>query len=148
MLTETIGSFGAIKFVAKDNAGVTFDSWVQNGLPEDFSFSGEYELKDLQDERVAKFKDNEAENGVLGDLLEDGYQVQKLGIYFKGLLRANLQQDLVIKSIKYMDELLAENDDVDGEDELVKFDADFALMTKSLAEFIESLALLFIEEKT
>lgn len=145
LLVETIGSFGAIKLVGHDNPSVTLNHWLENGLPEGWEFSGDYELKDLQDERVAKFKDNEAENTVLGDLLADGYQVQKLGIRYKGMLRAVLQQDLVVKSIKYMDELLAENEDVDGEDELVRFDADFALMTRTLAEFINEIIERFVE---
>lgn len=147
LLTETIGSFGAIKLVGSDNPALILNNWLENGLPVGWEFSGDYELKDLQDERVAKFKDNEAENNVLGDLLEDGYQVQKLGIRYRGQLRAVLQQDLVVKGIKYMDELLAENDDVDGEDELVKFDADFALMTKTLADFISELIDVFMSEQ-
>ena len=38
---------------------------------------------------------------------------------------------------------VAENDDVEGEDELAKFDADFALMTRSLGDFIKELIVLF-----
>jgi len=81
---------------------------------------------------------------VLADLLEDGYWVNKLGIRYRGQLRAMIQPDLQVKSIKFMDELLAENDDVDGEDELVKFDADFALMTRSLGDFIHEMIRLFM----
>ena len=80
---------------------------------------------------------------VMGDLLEDGYWVNKLGIYYKGQLRAMMLPDLQVKSIKFMDELLAENDDVEGEDELAKFDADFALMTRSLGDFIKDIMILF-----
>lgn len=143
LLVESLGSFGAVKLVSEESPGHILNDWLQNGLPEGWELTGDYELKDLQDERVAKFKDNESENGVLSDLIEDGYQITKLGVRYKGQLKAMLQQDLVIKSIKFMDELLAENDDVDGEDELVKFDADFALMTKTLADFISDVISLF-----
>ncbi|TQV86856.1 recombination-associated protein RdgC [Aliikangiella coralliicola] len=143
LLVESIGSFGAVKLVGGENPGQTLNSWVEHGMPEGWELSGDYELKDPQDERVAKFKDNEAENIVIGDLIEDGYLVNKLGFRYKGQLRAVIQQDLLIKSIKFLDELLAENDDVDGEDELVKFDADFALMTKTLGDFIDELIQLF-----
>ena len=143
LLVESIGSFGAVKLVGGENPGKTLNSWIENGMPEGWELSGDYELKDPQDERVAKFKDNEAENIVIGDLIEDGYLVNKLGFRYKGQLRAIIQQDLLIKSIKFLDELLAENDDVDGEDELVKFDADFALMTKTLGDFIGELIQLF-----
>ncbi len=148
LLVETIGSFGAIKLVGKDNPALILNSWLEHGLPEGWEFTGDYELKDLQDDRVAKFKDNETENAVIGDLLDDGYQVQKIGIRYKGQLKAVVQQDLVVKSIKFMDELLAENEDLDGEDDLVKFDADFALMTRSLAKFIGELIKIFMSEKS
>ena len=147
LLIETVGSFGAIKLVGKDNPALVLNSWLEHGLPDGWEFTGDYELKDLQDDRVAKFKDNEAENAVIGDLLDDGYQVQKIGVRYKGQLKAVIQQDLVVKSVKFMDELLAENDDVDGEDELVKFDADFALMTRSLADFIADLISIFMSEE-
>ncbi|WP_444994831.1 recombination-associated protein RdgC [Aliikangiella sp. IMCC44359] len=143
LLVESIGSFGAIKLISDENPALILNGWLENGMPSEWDLSGDYELKDPKDERVAKFKDNESENGVLGDLLEDGYWVNKLGIRYKGQFKAVIQPDLQVKSIKFMDELLAENDDVDGEDELVKFDADFALMTRSLGDFIQELITLF-----
>jgi recombination associated protein RdgC len=143
LLVESIGSFGAVKLVSEENPALIMNAWLENGMPEGWELSGDYELKDPQDERIAKFKDNESENIVLGDLLEDGYWVNKLGIRFNGQLRAMMLPDLQVKSIKFMDELLAENDDVEGEDELAKFDADFALMTRSLGDFIKEIMLLF-----
>lgn len=143
LLVESIGSFGAVKLVSDENPALILNHWVEEGLPENWEFTGDYELKDPKDERVAKFKDNEAENVVLGDLLEDGYWVNKLGFRYKGQFRGLLQPDLVVKSLKFTDELLAENDDVDGEDELVKFDADYALMTRSIGDFVGDLISLF-----
>jgi len=139
LLVETIGSFGAVKLISDENPALILNHWVEQGLPEGWELTGDYELKDPKDERVAKFKDNEAENIVIGDLLEDGYWVNKLGFRYKGQLRGMLQPELVVKSIKFTDELLAENEDVDGEDELVKFDADFALMTRTLGDFIKDI---------
>ena len=139
LLVESIGSFGAVKLVSEENPALILNDWLENGLPEGWELTGDYELKDPKDERVAKFKDNESENIVLGDLLEDGYWVNKLGIRYKAQLKAMLQPELVVKSVKFMDELLAENEDVDGEDELVRFDADFALMTRTLGDFIHEI---------
>ena len=143
LLIDSVGSFGAVKLVSEENPALILNHWLENGLPEGWELTGDYELKDPKDERVAKFKDNESENNVLGDLLEDGYWVNKLGFRYKGQFKGIIQPDLVVKSIKFMDELLAENEDVDGEDELVKFDADYALMTRSLGDFIKDLIELF-----
>ncbi|MGX5201070.1 recombination-associated protein RdgC [Aliikangiella sp. IMCC44632] len=139
LLVETIGSIGAVRLVSEENPAIILNGWLENGMPEGWELSGEYEFKDPKDERVAKFKDNESENNVIGDLLEDGYWVNKLGFRYKGQFKGIITPDLQIKSVKFMDELLAENEDVDGEDELVRFDADFALMTRSLGDFAQDL---------
>lgn len=143
LLNESIGSFGAIKLVSSENPALILNNWLQKGLPEEWELTGDYELKDPKDERVAKFKDNESENIVLDDLLNDGYWVNKLGVRYKNQLRATIQPDLQIKGLKFMDELLAENDDVSDENEQIKFDADFALMTRTLGDFIQDIIHLF-----
>ena len=143
LLVESVGSFGAVRLVSEDNPALILNEWVQQGLPTDWELTGDYELKDFKDERVAKFKDNEAENIVIDDLIEDGYSVNKLGFRYHGQFRGILNPDLAVKSIKFTDELLAENVDIDGEDELVQFDADFALMTSTLGTFTETLIDIF-----
>jgi recombination associated protein RdgC len=140
LLVDSLGVLGAVKLDAEQNPAVTMNRWLIEGLPEGWLLTGEYELKDPQDERVARFKDNEAENQVIGDLLEDGYWVSKLGVDFRAHLRCVIHDDLQIKSIKFNDELLKENDEIDLEDKKAKFDADFVLMTQTIAEFYHSLA--------
>ena len=119
----------------------------RSNMPNGWSLSGEYLLKDHNDDRTARFKDYEAENPFVTDLLEDGYSIKRLGIRFKEQLSAVIQDDLQIKSVKFNEELLKDNDELKGEDELLKFDADFALMTASLAEFIKALCSLFIKDE-
>lgn len=136
LLTETIGSFGALQLVGGENPASIMDRWIRESPPKGWQLSGEYSVKDLKDERTAKLKDFDAGNPFIVDMLDDGYTVQRLGIHFKEQLTAVIQDELQIKSIKFNEELLKDNDEMNGEDELVKFDADFALMTASLAEFI------------
>lgn len=143
LLVDSLGVLGAVKFDAEQNPAVTMNRWLVDGLPDGWQLSGEYELKDPQDERVARFKDNEAENQVIGDLLEDGYWVSKLGVYFKEHLRCVIHDDLQIKGVKFSDELLKENDEMDLEDHRAKFDADFVLMTQTIAEFYRELSIEF-----
>jgi len=146
LLTETIGSFGALQLVASENPALVMSQWINKNMPDGWGLSGEYLLKDHNDDRTARFKDYDTENPFVTDLLEDGYSIKRLGVRFKEQLTAVIQDDLQIKSIKFSDELLKDNDELKGEDELLKFDADFALMTASLAEFINELCELFIQE--
>jgi recombination associated protein RdgC len=143
LLLQTIGSFGAIQLVGDENPSQLLNQWILKHPPKGWSLSGEYLLNDLNDERIARFKDYEAGNPFVVDLLADGYTVKRLGITYKEQLKAVIQDDLQIKSIKFNDELLKDNDELKGEDEVVKFDADFALMTSSLADFIGDLIELF-----
>lgn len=139
LLTESIGSFGAMQLMPEENPSEVMTRWVKTGLPQGWTLSGDYQLKDHQEDKTAKFKDYDSENPYIESLLEDGYSFKRLGINFKERLSAGIQDDLQIKSIKFNEELLKDNDEFKGEDELVKFDADFALMTAALAEFINAL---------
>ncbi len=143
LLLRSIGSFGAMQFIAEENPASIMHQWIFHGTPQDWTLSGEYLLKEPKDERVARFKDSNGENHYVADLLKDGYLINRLGIHFKNLLQATMQEDLQIKGIKFNHELLKENDELDSEDELVKFDADFALMTTALADFISSIRDIF-----
>ncbi len=139
LLTESIGSFGAMQLMPEENPSEVMTRWLKNGLPDGWLLSGDYQLIDHQEDKTAKFKDYDSENPYVESLLEDGYSFKRLGISFKERLSASIQDDLQVKSIKFNEELLKDNDELKGEDELVKFDADFALMTAALAEFITAL---------
>lgn len=143
LLTESIGSFGAIQLLPEVDPSTVMAGWVTNGLPEGWELSGEYQLKDHQDERTARFKDYDSENPFVVSLLEDGYSFKRLGIVYKERITAGIQDDLQVKSVKFHEELLKDNDELKGEDELVKFDADFALMTAALADFINEIIQVF-----
>lgn len=147
LLIETIGSFGALPFTGAENPSLILNQWITQKPPQGWTLNGEYLLKDLNDDRVARFKDYDAGNPFVTDLLEDGYSTQRLGIRYKDQLTAIIQNDLQIKSLKFSDELLKDNDELKDEEGLIKFDADFALMTASLAEFIGELDQTFVKPK-
>ena len=73
--------------------------------------------------------------------------INRLGVHYKNLMQATIQDDLQIKGVKFNHELLKENDELNGEDELVKFDADFSLMTSALADFIATIREIFKVKK-
>lgn len=139
LLTESIGSFGAMQLMPEENPSEVMKSWVKTSLPDGWSLTGDYQLQDHQEDKTAKFKDYDAENPYVESLLEDGYSFKRLGVSFKERLSAAIQDDLQIKGIKFNEELLKDNDELKGDNELVKFDADFALMTAALAEFVSAL---------
>ncbi|MRX27267.1 recombination-associated protein RdgC [Kangiella sp. HZ709] len=143
LLIDSLGTLGAVKLIGEENPSQIMNQWLLDNMPDAWSLTGQYELKDPKDERVAKFKDNEANNSLIHELIEDGYWLQKLGINYQDTFKAVIQSDLLIKSIKYSDELVAENDNIDKSEQYAQFDADFVLMTQTLAGFIAELKRLF-----
>ncbi|WP_251357852.1 recombination-associated protein RdgC [Kangiella sp. TOML190] len=137
LLIDSLGSLGAVKLMGEENPAAIMNQWLLSSLPSDWSLNGQFELKDPKDERAAKFKDSMTD--IIQDLLEDGYWVKKLGIRYKDQFSAIIQDDLQVKSIKYSDELVTENDDTNSDEEYARFDADFVLMSQTLAEFIADL---------
>ncbi|MDQ7050683.1 MAG: recombination-associated protein RdgC [Enterobacterales bacterium] len=143
MLVDSMGSFGASPFMSDGNPSDILNQWVLEQPPSLFELKGEYWLKDLRQDRVAQFKDLDGENLFVADLIKDGYTTQRLGIIFEDQLSVAIQDTMQLKRIKFSDQLLQENKDIDDEDPLHRFDADFVLMTSSLAKLINHLQQLF-----
>ncbi len=143
LLVDSIGSFGATPFMSDSNPSDILNQWVLDQPPRSFELKGEYWLKDLKQDRVAQFKDLDGENLFVADLIKDGYSTQRLGVIFEDQLSAAIQDTLQLKRIKFSDQLLQENKDIDDEDPLHRFDADFVLMTSSLAKLANQLEQLF-----
>ena len=139
LLIDSLGTLGAIRLMGEESPSAIMNRWLKEGLPHGWTLTGQYEFKDPQNDRVAKFKDSEESNPLIDDLLEDGYWVEKLGIRFKDQFNAVIQSDMLVKSIKFDDELLKENEDVDDIEPYARLDADLVLMTQTFAEFIAEL---------
>ena len=138
LLLESLGSLGAVRLMGEESPGAIMNQWVLGDLPDGIEMTGQFDLQDPKDDRVVKIK-GEQDLGLVKELLDDGYWVQKLGIRRADEFSAVLTSDLLLKSIKFDDELLKENDDIDSQERLARFDADFVLMTQTMAQFIKAL---------
>ncbi|NVJ48763.1 MAG: recombination-associated protein RdgC [Gammaproteobacteria bacterium] len=140
LLIDAVGVLGAVKFDATENPAKIMNQWLVEGFPQGFEPTGEYELKDPADERVARFKNNESDSGILTDLVADGFWVSKLGMQFKDIAKFNLHDDMQVKSLKFSDELVNQNDELNIEDAATKFNADFVLMTEGIWAIYQALS--------
>ncbi|NVJ60507.1 MAG: recombination-associated protein RdgC [Gammaproteobacteria bacterium] len=143
LLIESLGTLGAVKLDSEPSPSLTMNGWLTEQLPENLELTGEYELKDPQDERTARFKDTESSNDIIVDLIADGFWTTKLGVQFEDIFKCNITDKLQIKSIKYTEQLLNQNDELDLEDATAKFDADFVLMSSSIRAFYQQLKVWF-----
>ncbi|AKE51649.1 recombination-associated protein RdgC [Kangiella geojedonensis] len=138
LLIESLGSLGAVRLMGEESPGSIMNQWVLGGLPSNLELTGQFDLQDPKDDRVIKIK-GEQDLELVKELLEDGFWVQKMGLRKPDEFSSVLTSDLLLKSLKFDDELLKENDDIDSQDKLARLDADFVLMTQTMAQFIKEL---------
>ncbi|GAA4356902.1 recombination-associated protein RdgC [Kangiella marina] len=138
LLIESLGSLGAVRLMGEESPGAIMNQWVLGELPDDLELTGQFDLQDPKDDRVVKIK-GEQDLELVKELIEDGFWVQKMGLRRADEFSAVLTSDLLLKSLKFEDELVKENDDIDSQDKLARLDADFVLMTQTMAQFIKEL---------
>jgi recombination associated protein RdgC len=107
---------------------------LHSNLPEDFTLETDCELRDPGEEGgVVRCRGVELAGEEVDTHLEAGKQVVRLALRWQEKLSLVLGDDLVLRRLRFADELLAENDDVAEADPLARLDADFVLMSDVLS---------------
>ena len=140
-LRECLGSLPITPPQVEQAPAAVLSAWVQSGDPaRDFVIEDSCELRDTDEQggvvRCAR-QDLAAEE--IQAHLEAGKQVVKLALGWNERLSFVLGDDLVVRRLRFADEVLEAADEVDSDDPAVLFDTDFALMSGELAEFLPHL---------
>ncbi len=111
-----------------------------SGAPSSFALGNEAELKAiLEDGGIGRFKKQELSSDEILNHLEAGKVVTELALNWQSRIDFTLNDSCVLKRLRFTDELLEQNDDIDREDVAQRFDADFVLMTGELSSLTENL---------
>ncbi len=150
LLRQSLGSFPAIPLQTQNLPALLMTNWLKgNDLKDDFLVKDECELKESDDDgAILRCKRQDLSHDEIQNHLENGKEVTKLAINWNDSLDCILQDDLMIKRLKFSDELLEEASNDGAEDKAALFDADFNLMTGELARFIPRLIEILGGEKT
>ncbi len=145
LLRESLGSLPVVLLQTKESAHIVMTEWLKTGtLPEHLSLGGECELKEASEGgSIARLKNHDLISSETEAHLEAGKQVAKLGLQWNEQLQFTLQDDLAIKKLKFSETLVTEAQEASDGDKAAQFDADFALMTRSIQEFIPQLLAYF-----
>lgn len=141
LLRKSLSSLPVVPLTTENPVELTTTEWVRSGnAPTGFTMGDAAELKAvLTDGGVARVKKQDLTSDEIATHIEAGKVVTKLAMDWQQRVTFTLTDSMTLNRVKFCDELMCQNDDVDLEDSLVRFDADFVLMTGELSMLIKQL---------
>lgn len=141
LLRKSLGSLPVVPLTMESPVELTITEWVRSGnAPAGFAIGDAAELKAiLADGGMARVKKQDLVSDEIATHIEAGKVVTKLALDWQQRVTFTLTDNATLNSLKFCDELIGQNDDIDREDALARFDADFTLMTGELQALINQL---------
>ncbi|WP_323994745.1 recombination-associated protein RdgC [Aeromonas hydrophila] len=141
LLRKSIGTLPVVPVALKNPPEITMTEWLNEGnLPASFTLEDEAELRSAMEYGgIARFKQQDLMADEVKNHLANDKLVTKLALSWGERISFVLGDDLSIKRLKFSEELHEQNDDVTSEDPATRLDADFALITGELSQFIPAL---------
>ncbi|HCM62751.1 MAG TPA: recombination-associated protein RdgC [Morganella sp. (in: Bacteria)] len=141
LLRKALGSLPIVPFIMKSPIELTLTDWVKTGdLPKSFEAGERAELKALLDDGgIARFSKQDLISDEVLSNIDAGKIVTKLSLDYDERIQFSINCDFVFTGIKFSDDILDKNDDIDRDDFCQRFDADFFLITSELKKLIADL---------
>ncbi|KAA7470019.1 recombination-associated protein RdgC [Salmonella enterica subsp. enterica serovar Anatum] len=141
LLRKSLGSLPVVPLTIENPVELTMTEWVRSGMvPAGFTMGDAAELKAiLADGGIAKVKKQDLTSDEIKTHIEAGKLVTKLALDWQERITFTLSDSVTLSRLKFCNELVCQNDDIDCEDVLARFDADFVLMTGELQALIKQL---------
>jgi len=141
LLREALGSFPAAPLAAEESPKVLMTDWLARGkLPAGLALGDECELRDSAESgAIVRCRRQDLETDEIREHLKSGKQVSQLGLVFNDRLSFTLDEELVVRKLRFLDLVQNELGDVDRESAAAELDACFALMTLELDQLFQRL---------
>ncbi|SIR65632.1 recombination associated protein RdgC [Aeromonas sp. RU39B] len=141
LLRKSIGTLPVVPVALKNPPEITMTEWLKEStVPAGFTLEDESELRSAMEQGgIIRCKQQDLMTEEVKNHLDNDKLVTKLALCWDECLCFVLGDDLSIKRLKFSDELRERNDDITSEDQAARMDADFALVTGELSQFIPAL---------
>lgn len=149
LLRKAIGSLPVVPIARRSLQG-ELTSWVVDTTPKSIELLEEAEFKSSDDTAsVIRCKNQALDSEEIHNHISAGKYVQKVAITYQEALSAIFCEDGSIKRIKFTDRVVESIDDVPKDDVMQRLDAEFALMSAELCQFVSFLrTALSLNEET
>lgn len=139
LVRKAIGSLPVVP-LARASIQSELTHWVTDNPPKGIALLEEAEFKSTDElESVIRCKNQPLDSDEIKMHLDAGKLVQKLGIEYDDTLTAVIAEDGSLKRIKFTDRLKEECDDIPKDQIAARLDAEFALMSAELSQFVSFL---------
>ena len=148
LLRKCLGSLPVTPISGELKPTVVMTQWLlTNTSPKDILIEDECELRaPEEDGAIIRCKRHDLALPEIKNHLDSGKQVIKLALSWADRLAFVLDENLSVKRLKFLELIQEQAAEIETDDEIGQFDADFSIMTAELAQFLPRLLELFAEE--
>jgi recombination associated protein RdgC len=137
VLRDALGSLQAVPLEYKRPMDSLMTKIFLGDGPSEFGLGRECRMKDLADPKAkVSWLDMDLADPSVRKHVTNGLGLDRLGFQFDGLLRATIDDDLVLRKIRL--EGIEDLDDLDQEDPLARHDAEFSLYCGLITRLLRS----------
>lgn len=136
-LRETLGSLRLKPLAVNHAPAAILTRWLEKQPASGFLLTDECELKEpIDNGGIVRGRRIDLTGAEVKSHLDAGMQVAKLAVEWEERIGCLLCDDLVVRRLRFLDLIQEEASEIDNEDILARFDADFALMGRELTHFL------------
>lgn len=141
LLREGLGSLPVIPLSTQLAPVQIMTDWVTKQPPKGVELLDTCELRDAQDDQsIMRCRGQDLASDEIQQLLAAGKRVTQLSLNWQNQLSFTLTDTLMLKSLKFAEELIEETKDANpDQDPLIALDAEFILMSNTLVTLIDQL---------
>jgi len=139
-LREALGSLRCLPIAPKHLPTQVMTHWLRESkAPTRFELGEQAELQATKDGRVIRCKKQDLTAYEVINHLDSGMHVSRIALTWHEAINCVIDDQLAIKSLKFEDSISEKANDRNPETRAEQFDADFAIMTLELKNFIADL---------
>lgn len=141
LLREGLGSLPVMPLNTQLTPAHVMTEWVTEKPPKGIELLDTCELRDAKDDKaIMRCRGQDLASDEIQQLLTAGQRVTQLGLSWQDQISFTLTDTLILKSLKFAEELIDEAQDANpDQDPLVALETEFILMSNTLVALIDQL---------